>query len=97
MKIKGKISYQGYRFNSEMEYRKYLGIMELIKVGRLKDLDVHPTYDLIVNEQLITTYTPSFRFYDPIKEQWRIVHIGLGNDIKIKLFEALYNIKVENW
>jgi hypothetical protein len=98
MKIKGKISYQGYRFNNEMEYRKYLGIMELIKVGRLKDLEVHPTFELVVNGYEIGSYTPSFTFYDPVKDQKRVVHVGLpSNEIKAKLFHALYGVAVENW
>jgi hypothetical protein len=98
MKIRGKISYQGYRFNNEMEYRKYLGIMELIKVGRLKDLEVHPTFDLVVNDRFICKYTATFQFYDPVKEHTRIVHVGLpSNEIKVKLFEAINGIEVENW
>lgn len=98
----GKITYHGYKFWSESEYRKYLGLMQLQKSGRIRDIEVHPEYPLIVNDVQVTEYIPSFKFFDPEKNHERIIHVmnsahNPALELKIKLFEALTNFHVERW
>jgi hypothetical protein len=99
--MKTKITYHGHNFASEAEYRKYLGLMKLMKEGPVRTLEVHPIYPLIVNEVVICEYSPSFKFLDP-EDKERIVHVMTSAhnstlELKIKLFEALTNYHVERW
>ncbi len=100
--MKGKISIDGYHFNNEHEYKRYLGILELVKSGRLKDFDVKPACMLSVNDIVVDVYSPTFRFYDNEKKELRHVQVqsGAANsflELKIRLFEALYEVHVERW
>lgn len=100
--MKGKISIHGYTFKNENEYRRYMGILGLVKEGRLSELDVNPKYDLIVNEQLIDSYCPTFIFKDVAKNQYRYIQVnGVSNnpalEMKIRLFSVLYEVEVERW
>lgn len=101
--MKGKISIDGYKFKNEIEYRRYRGILELVKEGRLKKLTVYPEYPLIVNDIKVDVFIPTFSFYDPVKEKARIIQVissAVSNpllELRIKLFEALFPIQVERW
>lgn len=101
--MKGKISIDGYKFKNEMEYRRYRGILELVKEGRLKDFSVYPDYPLVVNEVQVDIFTPTFYFYDPIKDKKRVIQVMSSAtvnsllELRIKLFEALFLIHVERW
>lgn len=100
--MKGRISIDGYKFSNEHEYKRYLGLMELIKSGRLEKLYVKEKYPLVVNEIEVDSYSPTFKFYDPAKNEERFVQVmsGITNqllELRIKLFEALYVCHVERW
>lgn len=100
--MRGRIRVDGHLFGNEHEYKRYLGITALVKSGRLKNLEVKPKFPLIVNDSLIDHYIPSFQFFDPIKNQDRFIQVMSGAvnpmlEIRIRLFEALYNHTVERW
>lgn len=101
--MKGKISIDGYKFKNEIEYRRYRGILEFVKEGRLKNLTVYPEYHLIVNDIKVDTFIPTFSFYDPVKGKARVIQVissAVSNpllELRIKLFEALFPIQVERW
>lgn len=91
----------GHAFKNETDYRKYLGIKQLVADGRLSRLEIYPRYPLVVRDVQVDTFEPTFRFYDHLKQTWRIVLVGanLGKPMKMKmhLFETLYEMPVERW
>lgn len=100
--MKGRICVDGYKFTNEHEYKRYLGVMALVKSGRIKQLEVKPKFPLVVNEIMVDQYIPSFHFFDPMKNQERFIQVmgGAFNpalELRIRLFEALYNHTVERW
>ncbi len=100
--MRGKIIVDGYHFKNENEYRRYKGIQELVKDGRLQDLDVNPKYPLMVNQVEVDSYSPTFRFYDPVKHAERFIQVSNAaqsaiQELRIRLFEAIYSVKVERW
>lgn len=100
--MKGQIRIDGYKFSNEHEYKRYLGLMELIKSGRLQKLYVKEKYPLVINEIEVDSYAPTFKFYDPAKNEERFIQVmsGVVNQIlelRIRLFEAIYGFHVERW
>lgn len=49
-----KVNYNGYVFDSEMEFKRYLYLNELNDTGKIANLKVHPVYELV----------PKFTNYD---------------------------------
>lgn len=96
-----RIHVDGYSFRNERELALYMGLLKLVKVGRVSEFDVHPSYPLTVNETLIGHYQPTFRFLDQGRHEERFIQVVTGNnpfrDFKQKLFEALYGVTVEEW
>lgn len=96
----GVIRVDGHRFQNETEYQKYLGLKELLKVNLIKNLEVKPVYPLIVKGVTITNYSPTFCFLGS-RNQEIVAHVMSGsfkkNALKLKLFEVLYDKKVEIW
>ncbi len=100
--MRGKISIDGHQFKNENEYRRYRGVLELVKEGRLTQLEVNPEYLLVVNDVWIESYSPTFRFYDPIKKEYRTIqvngtHHNPNLELKIKLYQVLFETEVERW
>jgi hypothetical protein len=54
--------YKGIKFDSKKEMYRYLELEKLYKLGIIKDLEVHPKYDLIVNGVKIGRYTADFKY-----------------------------------
>lgn len=97
-----KIFIDGHAFNNENEYRRYCGLVQLLKEGRIDNFEVNPDYELRVDGSLVANYAPTFKFFDKMKQQDRYVHmISRGKnqalEFKIRLFEILYHISVERW
>lgn len=98
----GKLWLDGHAFKSEEEYRRYRGLRELMKEDQIDKLEVNPEYPIIIDEELITTYTPTFCFYNPLKQQQQVVQVMSNKpnpmmELKIRLFEALYHQIVDRW
>ena len=100
--MRGRIHYEGHRFHSEGELKRYLGLMELVKSGRLTNFEVHPVIPLVVNQVMIAEYVPTFRFTDQAHNTERFVQV-LSRPatpvlhLKIALFEALFTQNIELW
>ncbi|MCC8991401.1 MAG: DUF1064 domain-containing protein [Streptococcus sp.] len=96
-----RIHVDGYSFQNEQELRVYWGLLKMVKDGRVSDLDIHPKYPLTVNQKVIGQYQPTFHFMDHLRHEERFVQIVGGSnpfrDFKKALFEALYEVKVEDW
>lgn len=91
----------GHEFRTEREVQLYLGLSRLARDGRLTRLMVHGEYPLVVNEVEIGTYTPTFQFLDEHGVPRTIAVRGNSPSpatlLKEKLFEALYDTRVERW
>lgn len=97
-----KLYLDGQSFKNEEEYRRYRGLRELMKEGQINKLEVNPEYPIIIHEEAITTYTPTFCFYNTLKQQQQVVQVASGKqnpmmELKIRLFEVLYHQVVERW
>ena len=96
-----RIDVDGYSFRNERELQRYWGLLELVKDGRVSELDIHPKYPLTVNQKLIGQYQPTFRFLDQAQHGECFVQVVAGNnpfrDFKKALFEAVYETTVEDW
>ncbi len=80
--MKGQIYYDGYRFKSEGELKRYLGLLEFVKSGRLTNFEVYPIIPLIVNNLHVVDYSPTFQFKD--NETHRFFESFAYNDSRIK-------------
>ena len=100
--MKGKLYLDGHAFKNEGEYRRYRGLRELFKEGQIDKLEVNPEYNLIIDGKFIATYTPTFCFFNKLKNQQQVIQV-IGKsanqtlELKIRLFEVLYEINVERW
>jgi hypothetical protein len=97
-----KLYLEGHTFNNENEYRRYRGLVQLLKEGRIKNLQVNPEYELRVNDCYIAKYAPTFLFFDEARQTHRYIQImprsiNPALEIKIRLFEVLYQLTVERW
>lgn len=98
----GRLWLDGHTFKSEEEYRRYRGLRELLKEGQIERLEVNPEYPIMIHGKTIATYIPTFCFYNTLKQQQQVIQV-INNkpnplmELKIKLFEALYEISVERW
>lgn len=97
-----KIMLDGHAFNNENEYRRYCGLVQLLKEGRINSLEVNPEYELLVKDELIAKYSPTFKFIDTTKNTYRYIQImprlrAPVLEMKIRLFEILYKIVIERW
>ena len=96
-----KIHVDGYSFQNELELQVYWVLFKLAKDGRVSELEVHPKYPLTVNQKLVGSYRPTFSFLDQVRHEECFVQVTSGSnpfrDFKKALFEAVYQVKVEEW
>ena len=65
MKYKNIITeYQGMKFHSKKEAKRYGDLLLLQKMNYIKDLEVQPKIPLIVNNKTIGNYIGDFRYFD---------------------------------
>lgn len=94
------VDYDGYRFDSLKEERRYQELKLLERAGEIMSLDVHPTYLLQerfrYNGKWIQpiTYTPDFRYVESGKTVIEDVKGGRATQteaftIKAKIFKFL--------
>ena len=56
--------YKGKKFDSKKELGRYIYLESLFAQGTIKQLEIHPKFDLIVNGKKIGKYTADFRYKD---------------------------------
>lgn len=63
-----QVEYDGYRFDSKMEFDRYLMLKQWQEEGEISDLEVHPRWDLSTieldtgNKKKVCVYEADFRF-----------------------------------
>lgn len=65
MKYKNIITeYQGIKFHSKKEAKRYGDLLLLQKMNYIKDLVIQPKIPLIVNNKTIGSYIGDFKYFD---------------------------------
>ena len=94
-----KVVYNGITFDSKREYERYLLLLDDMRSGYIKDLDVHPKFELYVEDQLICSYKPDFVYTDIRNKTLKCVVEDVKGGkatqtstwrLKWKLMQALY-------
>ena len=83
-------------FDSGKEAARYQDLKLLLKAGEISDLELQPTYVMIVNKQKICSYRADFRYKEngkQITEDVKGVRTSLYR-LKKKLLKACYGIEV---
>ena len=91
----------GITFDSKLEGKHYSQLKLLMRAGEIKDLELQPRYDLIINDVKVGFYKGDFRFFDLKEDRQRVVD-SKGMDtplskLKRKMVKAIYDIDVEVW
>jgi len=97
-----KAEVDGLRFDSLKEANYYMQLRLMERAGEIKELRVHPKYDLMVNGEKVCGFWPDFEYLDD-KGQRHVVDVkGYKGGatfaifrLKAKLFHALYGTEVE--
>ena len=93
-----RVTVDGIPFDSEMEARRY-GELKMLRLGKLiRNLTIHPTFELRVNGVLLCKYEADFEYDD--ENNARIVEDVKGNRtalyiLKKKLMKACHGIEVK--
>ena len=87
----------GIRFASKREGTRYMELKLLEKAGQIKNLELQPRYDLIVNGVNCGFYKGDFRYFEGGK---RVVEDVKGvrtpvYSLKAKLVKALYSVEIK--
>lgn len=95
-----KVEADGYKFDSEMEYLYYCELKERLEKGEIKDLVIHPVYQLQPaftkngKQWKAMNYEADFQFHDNVTGSLRIVDVkGMmlpEFEMHRKLFEYKY-------
>ena len=86
----------GISFPSKREAARYVDLKLLVKAGEISDLELQPTYAMIVNGRKICSYRADFRYTDhgkQIVEDCKGVRTPVYR-IKAKLMRACYGIEI---
>lgn len=86
----------GVVFASKREAARYQDLKLLQKAGKIQNLELQPSYPMIVNKQKICVYKADFRYFENGKE---VVEDAKGvrtpiYRLKAKLMLACYGIRI---
>lgn len=59
-----KVEFNGIKFDSKAEYQRYVDLLWLLSANKIKDLQVHKKYPLIVNGVKVGQYESDFEYFD---------------------------------
>lgn len=93
-----RVRLDGYWFDSKAEAKRYEELKLRVKAGQITGLTVHPVYPLVINGVSVGRYTPDFRYTENGLTKIEDVKNELTKYIssfRIKVFQALYGLKVE--
>lgn len=95
------IEINGIRFDSKKEAKRYDELRFMQRVNVIRDLEVHPRFPLVVNEQDCGTYVADFAYIDPETGERVIEDVKSAATrklptyrIKVRLVWALYGLRV---
>ena len=98
-KFNAKVTWvDNVRFASGFEASRYVILKTQLQAGLIRDLELHPKFQLSVLGVLICKYTADFKYFDVTSGE-TIIEDAKGfptRDYKIrkKLFEVLFNKKI---
>lgn len=97
-----KTEIDGIKFDSKAEARRYQSLKSALLCKQIEDLRLKPTYQLIVNNQLICKYIPDFEYVEITASggKRKITEDVKGMRtreyiLKKKLMLAIHNIEVK--
>lgn len=87
-------------FDSQGEANHYKRLKLLQQAGKIKDLQVHPVFPLVINGKSVGRVKPDYVFWDVEQQRRRYQDFKSPvtqrlSGFRFKVFEALYNIEVE--
>ncbi len=97
----------GVRFDSLKEAKRYTELKLLERGGAIRDLELQPRYDVVVNDKKICYYKADFRYFDidrgvqvvedvkPMGKSYRKTQAWAMYRLKKKLVEALHPVVIE--
>lgn len=97
-----KVIIDGYKFDSVKEGARYQCLKLFQVAGQIRNLKVHPRFELDVNGELITIYTADFQYESigglrPVVEDVKALNLKKGkpivseaSNLRHKLFKALF-------
>lgn len=92
------VEIDGHRFPSQKEGRRYQELQLLVRAGSIKNLELQPSFPLVVNGKKICEYRADFKYFDQAKGSTVIEDVkGFKTPeykIKKKLTEAIYSISI---
>lgn len=95
-----KTEYLGIQFDSLKEMHRYQELLLLERAGLIRDLELQPRYDLVVNGHKVGFYRGDFRYKDvasalvvleDVKSPATRTAIYI---LKKKLLKALYDVEI---
>ena len=96
-----KTTVDGIKFDSKREAAVYCDLKLLIRAGEISQLELQPSFDLLVNGVKIGKYKADFSFFDNQTKQLRYIDVkGVETAIfrrSKKHVKAQYGIDVEVW
>lgn len=92
-----KVTDDNIIFDSKGEHKRYCQLKLLLKAKKIKELEIHPKYPILINGKKICSV--SFDFKYRTEENELIIEDFKGKDnplsrLKRKMFEASYGRKV---
>jgi hypothetical protein len=91
----------GYQFASLAEREEYRRLKLRALAGEIEDLEVHPAYPFVVNEQKVGRFTLDFGYFDKALGRRVIVDVKGGRAtrteayrLRVRLLKALYGLEV---
>jgi Protein of unknown function (DUF1064) len=95
-----KTLYQGITFDSRKEATRYQELLLMQRAGLIRNIELQPRYDLIVNSQKIGFYKADFRYklfdtgYVVVEDVKSVATKTPVYQLKKKLIKAIYNIDI---
>lgn len=92
----------GITFDSKKEARRYGELKLLERSGHVREIELKPRYELVVNGVLIGRYTGDFRYLESKVGGWAVIvedvkgYSRKARDypLRKKLMKALYDIEI---
>ncbi|MBE3144445.1 MAG: DUF1064 domain-containing protein [Planctomycetes bacterium] len=96
-----KVELDNYVFDSQAEARRYEELKLFVRAEKISRLEIHPRFEIVVNERMIGKYHADFQYYDFDKREFVVEDVKGGSATKTeayrlrkKLVEAIYNITI---
>lgn len=94
-----KIIYQGIQFDSQKEEKRYRELLLMQQAGLIRNLELQPRYDFVVNGKKLKHYYKADFRYEVVRSGQVVTEDVKGfktKDYKLKkeLVEALYGIEI---